>query len=170
MIKTLTSLTLWLWIIFSLFTWWETYAQGLWSIDDPIIYTHEQNNVIDDENIVPDDANPLREGIFKAVESDDGTEINNILNTGKITTFDDAEMGTLDIIKSFVNYALGLVSFVALIYLIYHGVMIITAAGDDSKYKKWMDWLKYAAIALVWIWLSRMIINFIFSLIWIITN
>ena len=92
--------------------------------------------MIDDENIVPDDANPLREGIFKAVESDDGTEINNILNTGKITTFDDAEMGTLDIIKSFVNYALGLVSFVALIYLIYHGVMIITAAGDDSKYKK----------------------------------
>jgi hypothetical protein len=31
---------------------------------------------------------------------------------------------------------LGLLSFVALLYLIAHGFMMVTAAGDDEKYKK----------------------------------
>ncbi|MEI7557973.1 MAG: hypothetical protein WCJ45_03990 [bacterium] len=42
----------------------------------------------------------------------------------------------MDVIKNIVNYALGMVALVALIYLIYHGFLILTAAGDDTQYKK----------------------------------
>jgi hypothetical protein len=72
---------------------------------------------------------------------------------------------TLQIIRNLVNYALGLVSLVALIYLIYHGILILTAMGDDKRYKEGLKGIQFAAIALIGIGLSWIVISTIFWMI-----
>jgi len=42
-----------------------------------------------------------------------------------------------------------MVALVALIYLIYHGFLIVTASGDDTQYKQGLKGIKFAAIAIV---------------------
>lgn len=54
---------------------------------------------------------------------------------------------------------------VALIYLMYHGVLILTAAGDEERFNTGLQGIKYAAIALAGIGLSWFIISLIFYLI-----
>jgi threonine/homoserine/homoserine lactone efflux protein len=54
---------------------------------------------------------------------------------------------------------------IALIYLIYNGIQMMTAAGDDSKYKKWAASARAATIALVGIGTSALIVRTIFWLI-----
>jgi len=113
---------------------------------------------------------PIRDGAYKAIDSDATTKwiwelwwiiwVNN-----KIDNHQTAKNQTLSIVKSIINYALGLVSLVALVYMIYHGVLILTAWGEETQYKKWLKWIQFAAIALIGIWASRLIISFIF---WII--
>lgn len=49
--------------------------------------------------------------------------------------------------------------------MIYHGVLIITAAGDDAQYKKGMKGIKFAAIAIIGIGLSWIFVSSIFRLI-----
>ena len=47
---------------------------------------------------------------------------------------------------------------------------MVTAWWDDGQFNKWLKWLKFAAIALWWIWLSRFVISMIFWVINKITN
>ena len=112
---------------------------------------------------------PIREWAYQIVHSNDWTyTLSGIIsNNQEITEHSVAVDKTLNIIKNIINYALWLTSFIALIYLLRHWFMIITAGWDDAKYKKWLAWIKYAIIAMWWIWLSRFIISFIF---WVITN
>jgi hypothetical protein len=60
---------------------------------------------------------------------------------------------------------LGFLGLIALIYLIYNGFLILTAAGDDTQYKKGLQSIKYAAIALGGIGASWLIISLIFRII-----
>ncbi len=112
---------------------------------------------------------PIREWAYQIVHSsDEEHQIWWIINNDQEITEHSVALGaTLDIIKNIINYALWLLSLVALIYLILHGFMIVTAGWDDEKYKKWLAWIKYAIIAIWGIWLSRFIISFIF---WIIVE
>jgi len=52
-------------------------------------------------------------------------------------------------------------AFIALAYLIYHGFLMLTAAGDDKKFDKGKSGIKVATIALIGIGLSRLIISLI---------
>lgn len=116
---------------------------------------------------------PLRQGAYHIVNSqwDKKNKLGNIINNeNEITTHGRAKSETLTLIKKGVNYVLSLTSLVALIFLIYHGFLMVTAAGDDWQYKKGMKWLKTAGIALFGMWLSWFIISFIFWLIDNITN
>ncbi len=127
------------------------------------IYSNNQSNYIDASGI----SNPLRDWTYTAIQSPDSeSEIWGIQwIDNKIEDHDSAREKTFTIVKNLINYALGLLSLIALIYVIYHGIIIITAAGDDSKYKQWLKWIRTAAIALVWIWLSRIVVSSIFRLI-----
>ena len=58
-----------------------------------------------------------------------------------------------------------MVGLVALVYLIYHGFLILTAAGDETQYKKGLKGIKFAAIAMVGIGASWLIVSAIFWLI-----
>lgn len=71
----------------------------------------------------------------------------------------------LDTAKNAINWLLGMLATVALVLVLYAGFMMVTAAGDDTKYKKGMTILKQAGIGLVIVGLSWSIVSLIFWLI-----
>ena len=70
----------------------------------------------------------------------------------------------IDVIKSFINWMLGMLALIALVILIRGGFQMVTAAGDESKYKKGFKILQQAAIGLVFIWVSWLVVSVIFRL------
>lgn len=73
----------------------------------------------------------------------------------------------LDTVKTFINWMLGMLATIALVICLYAGFLMVTAAGDDAKYKKGMGILKQAGIGLVIIGLAWMIVSVVF---WLITT
>lgn len=69
------------------------------------------------------------------------------------------------LITGFINWVLGLLSLIALVICLYGGFKMVTAAGDDAKYKEGFKILKQAAIGLIVIGLSWIIVSTIFKLI-----
>lgn len=112
----------------------------------------------------------MRDGAYNIIDGDPTTvggadELKGIVGVNsKITDHTSAKAKTLQIVKNLVNYALGMLSFVALVYLIYNGFLMVTAAGDDAQYKKGLKSIKYAIIAIAGIGLSRLMVSFIFWL------
>jgi len=135
------------------------------------IYNSNIEKAIDTNNI----DNPIRDGTFMIIDNEktrDGESERSIwwvVNIWQITEHDEAKENVLQIIKNIINYALGMLWLVALVYLIAHWFMMVTAAGDDEKYKKWLKGLKYAAIALIGIGVSFFLMSFIFRLVKLIT-
>lgn len=70
----------------------------------------------------------------------------------------------IDVIKSFINWMLGILALIALVVLLRGGFQMVTAAGDDAKYKKGFKILQQAAIGLVFIGVSRLVVSVIFRL------
>ncbi len=66
-------------------------------------------------------------------------------------------------VQTAVNWILWFLGLISIIILIWGGFQMITAAGDDGKYKKWFTIVKQAVIWLILIWASAMIINLVFS-------
>jgi type IV secretory pathway VirB2 component (pilin) len=62
-----------------------------------------------------------------------------------------------------VNWILALLGLITIIILIWGGFQMVTAAGDDSKYKKGFTIVKQAVIGLILIGVSALIVNLIFS-------
>lgn len=75
-------------------------------------------------------------------------------------TFRDEQF--LSLVRWAVNWVLWLLALIALILLIYWGILMVTAAGDEEKYKKWFSILRAAAIWLTLIWVAWMIASLIF--------
>ena len=73
----------------------------------------------------------------------------------------------IDVIKSFINWMLGMLALIALVVLIWGGFQMVTAAGDETKYKKGFKILQQAAIGLVFIWVSWLVVSVIF---WLLTT
>ncbi len=133
------------------------------------IYNDSQAQYIQADNM----DNPLRAWAYAAIRNPGGsaTDTNStIINVqwinNEIETHADAKIQTMKIINNFINYALAWLSLVALLYLIYHGFIVLTAASDDSKYKEGIKWIKYAAIAMIGIGLSWVFISIIFRVVW----
>ena len=140
----------------------------LWQ-DETILNVDSDNSldVYDNNNPISD---PLRQWVYKIIDADSTDTISNqelwgIVNPGLIQNHWTAMNSTMTIVKNIINYALWLLSLIALVYLIYHWFLMVTAAWNDTQYKQLIKWLKLAAIALAWIWLSWLIISFIFWLI-----
>lgn len=67
-------------------------------------------------------------------------------------------------IKLVINWALWMLALIALVVLLLGGFQMVTAAGDDGKYKKGFKILQQAAVGLVFIGVSRLMISLIFWL------
>ena len=65
---------------------------------------------------------------------------------------------------------LGMLALVALVILLRGGFQMVTAAGDDGKYKKGFKILQQAAIGLVFIGVSWLVVSVIFWLIGTVTK
>lgn len=144
----------------------QTIAQyfNVWS--DHTIRTNEETNAISTvlnwAEVIWD---PIRQWIAWVVKSPNWEYMLEWIVDGNkeyINSHEDALTRTLQIIKNAINWALWVLALVALIYILIMWFMMLTAAGDDSRHKKWLSWIKRAAIAIAWIWLSRFIVTFIF--------
>ncbi|USN57295.1 MAG: hypothetical protein H6766_02300 [Candidatus Peribacteria bacterium] len=58
----------------------------------------------------------------------------------------DTGDGIINVIRTFLNWVLGLLSFIAFGFLLYGGFTMVTAGGDEAGYKKGFTVLKNAAI------------------------
>lgn len=127
------------------------------------IFNSNQDQYINANDI----SNPIRDWAYTAIKSpDQSNEIWGVQwSSQKIEDHTSARDKTFTIVKNLINYALGILSLVALVYMIYHGITILTAAWDDAKYKEGMKGIKFAAIALIGIWFSWIIVSSIFWLI-----
>ena len=68
----------------------------------------------------------------------------------------------MNLVKGFINWVLWLLSLIALWMALFGWFKMVTAAGDDGKYKEWFKVLKQAAIWLIIVGLSWIIISSIF--------
>ena len=75
------------------------------------------------------------------------------------------EDALVNVIKWWVNWVLWILALIALIILMYGWFLMVTAAWDDEKYKKWWTILKHAAIWLILIGVAWFIISLIFWLV-----
>lgn len=73
--------------------------------------------------------------------------------------------GIMGVIKTFINWVLGLLSLIALVVCLYGGFSMVTAAGDEAKYKSGFKILQQAAVGLAIIGLSWIIVSAIFRVI-----
>jgi len=76
-----------------------------------------------------------------------------------------ASWGFIQIIKNFINWTLGILWLIALIVLLYGWFSMVTAAGDEEKYKKWFKILQQAAVGLIFIGISFFIVSVILRLV-----
>lgn len=85
-------------------------------------------------------------------------------SNNEITSSEESRSATMVFIKKIINYFLWLLWLLSLIFLIYNWFLIVTAWWNEEKFKNWIKWLKYAAIAIIWVGLSLLFINFIFRI------
>ncbi|MDR2541416.1 MAG: hypothetical protein LBD11_06790 [Candidatus Peribacteria bacterium] len=123
----------------------------LWK-DKPIITTNP-NQVIDSSRIGEEQNDPIRQGTLWPVQNPKNTEnkASGTLADGQnpIENHAGALSSAMNLIQTIINYLLGLLAFVALVYLIYHGFLMVSASGNDKQFDKGKSGIKTAIIAIV---------------------
>ncbi len=75
---------------------------------------------------------------------------------------DVAAKGTLgQNITTIINYFLGMLGLIAVAFLIYSGILMVTAGGNDEQIGKARKIITYAVVGIVIILLSYTIVNFV---------
>ena len=119
-----------------------------------------------DTQIIPKDKDEITKWINAGVKNEDSI-IHNLVDTNELDkTQETATTRTVKLIQRILNFALSLVSFIALIILIFAGVQMLTAAWDQSKFDTWKKTLRRVIIWIVWIAISRFIVSMIFRFIY----
>jgi len=89
-------------------------------------------------------------------------------NTAGMAVWWDTSSGAwgwlIGVIKSAINWALWMLSLIVLVLLLRGGFQMVTAAGDETKYKAWFKILKQAAMWLAFIAISWFLVSIIFWL------
>lgn len=115
--------------------------------------TKNQDSII----VTPSGDNPIVEWSYQA-----GSGVNGLyMGSERLLSFLDAKNAALAYAQNIINWTLLLVGLVALIYLLYAGFQMLTASWDETKFKKWFKDLRSATIAILWIALSAVFINFV---------
>lgn len=79
----------------------------------------------------------------------------------------DGAGGLIRAIKTAINWVLWLLALIGLIIALWAWFKMLTAAGDSKKYDEWFTMLKQAAIGLIMIGISWLLVSFIF---WVINT
>ena len=141
-------------ILFStmIITSWLSLAWYTWEDDYNKIYTQQEDQVIDTENL----DNPLNAWTVSAVQ-----EVDWIANAD-MSTSENKQENIIKYISKWVNYFLAFLGLIVIILIIKDGIIIITSAWDENKKKEAFTNLKNYAIAIVLIWVAFLIVNLIF--------
>ncbi len=75
-----------------------------------------------------------------------------------------------DLIKAVLNYFLWIIGLVAMVYLLYHAFLTLTAGDDEERASEWFKGMKYAFIAIIGIWLSWFFVSAIFFILSTVTD
>lgn len=84
-----------------------------------------------------------------------------------IGTENDQNWSLIQIIKNFINRVLWIMALIVLVIVLVWWFQMVTASGNEEKYKKWFTILKHAGIWLVVIWLAWFVVTIIF---WLLRN
>ncbi len=87
----------------------------------------------------------------------------NDINFGLDPGSDPEQTLVGDLIGGNLNWFVSITGIIAVAFLIYGGVLFITAGGDEQRLQKAISTIRNALIGLVLILLSGLIINFIFN-------
>jgi hypothetical protein len=152
------------WVIMyaSLLVVW--YAQMIVPSSENYILTDTEWQVLHSSGI----GDPLRDWAYNIIQPETWTgALSWVVGVGEqISSHQNAQGKVLDIVKKIINvYILWMLALVALVYLLYHGFLIVSAAGDETQYKKWLSGVKYAAIAILGIGISWLVVSWIFRII-----
>jgi Type IV secretion system pilin len=77
----------------------------------------------------------------------------------------DTDAPLLKTFKKIVNWVLGLLGFIALCVALWGGFQMLSAAGDDAKYKKGTTILRQALIGLLFIGIAGLLVK---TIMWVI--
>jgi len=162
-------------LFWSSFYYQKSFAFGPWKNDDAVFTTgHEKiisSDVIWDINNLQNqngDNNIIRKGIKDGLGNKDTYGNDNRIwwvispdDNSELKTHEQSRDAVINKISIVINYSLALLGMVSLIFLLYHGFLVVVK-WDIEEGKKW---IKTSCIALVWIGLSWFIVSFILRLI-----
>lgn len=144
--------------------WW-CYAQKIDTFEPlyqtQTVYSTSLDNLIITTGIW----DPLRSGANYVIQYISGTRY-----SGQIDNFENASQITLTFVSGVINRFLGLLSLIALIYLIYHAFMVVIWSSTQTKINDHRKAIYTALIVIIWIWLSWMIVSAMFYLVTVITS
>ena len=119
---------------------------------------------------ITDSDDPFRDGTEAVAEGIWDTSWSEKIFYEEITDSAEAWTELSRTWRWIVNWTLWVAWLFALIYLIYHGFLALTAGADEEKLKKWQSWIRFALIAVFWIAVAWFIISVIFWLIWLLVS
>ena len=90
-----------------------------------------------------------------------------IISVPRPENYDTSLWYAMALIQISINWTLWILSFVALVYMLYCGFLVFSSGDDDKNASNGKKWIKTAAIALAGIGLSWLIVS---VMIWLITN
>ncbi len=132
---------------------WTANALSNYPSDYYNILTQDNQKIVETEGV----KDPLRDGSFEIAGRVNGL----YMKSGELTTFLQAQDAALAYAQNIINWTLLIVWTVALIYLLYTGFQMLTAAGDETKFKERTKKTRAAMIALLGIGLSALFVNFV---------
>lgn len=140
-----------------LFVSWSASASSNNPSDYYDILTQNDQKIVETESIT----DPLGDGSYEIAGRVNGL----YMKSGKLTSFLQAQDAALAYVQNIINWTLLIVWTVALIYLLYTGFQMITAAGDETKFKERTKKTRSALVALLGIGLSAIFVNFVLYII-----
>ncbi len=119
-----------------------------WGARNPI-FTWTSTPIVDEKEIV--DINSWSKSFSDKLEW--------ILSIPKKSEYSTSLWYVTTLIQVLINWLLWILSFVALVYMLYCGFLVFSSGSDDKNASKGKKWILTAAIALAWIWLSWLVIS-----------
>lgn len=143
----------------------QIFAAGLGWFDggNNKVITKDINDVVGKEII--DSEKVLRDGSYTLSDG-----VKGIYNDTKLEDTGTSREKTANYVKGLINYFLSLAGLVALLYLLYHGFLAVTAGTDEDQLKKGMQGVRYAGMAIIWVGVARFLVSGILWLTFIITE